>query len=32
MGEASRKIIEKKYSLDEHCNKLINIYEEVIDK
>jgi glycosyltransferase involved in cell wall biosynthesis len=32
MGEAGRKIIERKYSLVEHCNKLAGIYEELINQ
>lgn len=31
MGAAGRKIIEQKYSLDEHCNKLLGIYEGLIN-
>lgn len=31
MGEAGRKIIEQKYSLDAHCNKLLGIYQGLIN-
>jgi glycosyltransferase involved in cell wall biosynthesis len=31
MGEASRRIIEHKYTLNEHCEKLVHIYEELIN-
>lgn len=31
MGKASRRIINEKYSLDEHCNKLMNIYGKIIN-
>jgi glycosyltransferase involved in cell wall biosynthesis len=30
MGKAGRKIIEQKYSLSEHCNKMVGIYKGLI--
>ena len=32
MGETARKIIEEKYSLDVHGNKLVSIYKELIER
>lgn len=32
MGRAAREKMERKYSLDVHCKKLIEIYEELLSK
>ena len=32
MGKAARKKLERKYSLDVHCKKLMEIYEELLSK
>lgn len=32
MGEAGRRIIEQKFSLHGHCNKLVDIYKELISQ
>jgi len=32
MGRAARKKVERKYSLDAHCTKLMEIYEELLSK